>query len=397
MENTGQTLIRVVSVIALFAVLVGVGVFLGSRLASGSKGPQGLAGENGAMWYFGASAPSSGTGHENDYYLNNSTWDIYRKSSGSWVLIGNIQGATGATGAQGPAGSTGATGPQGAQGPTGLPGATGPQGPAGATGPQGLAGENGATWYFGSSAPSSGTGHDNDYYLDNSTWNVYHRLSGSWVLIGNIQGATGATGAQGPQGPAGAQGPVGPPGYGFASYVVAAHDSIDNENADFVCDGVDDQITIENVIDNYLPSTGGSIYFREGTYILSDNLIISKSNVTLFGGGSSTVLKREDNNNENMRLIYASGKANLLIQNLSIDGNKANSDNGTTDGIYFDHVDNSKIVGCWIKNQTDVDIYLNISNNNIVVMNTIQYTTPLPAIYQFGGSSNNTIDSNVTI
>jgi parallel beta-helix repeat protein len=381
MENTGQTLIRVISVIALFIVLVGVGLVLGYRLA-GSKGSQGPAGENGAMWYFGASAPSSGTGHENDYYLNNSTWDIYRKSSGSWVLIGNIEGATGATGPQGPQGSTGATG---SQGPAGAAGSQGPQGPAGATGPQGSqgpAGENGAMWYFGASAPSSGTGHENDYYLDNSTWNVYHRLSGSWVLIGNIKGATGATGTQGPR------------GYGFASYVVAAHDSIDNENADFVCDGVDDQITINNAI-NSLSDNGGSIYLREGTYILSDNIIISKSNVALFGAGSSTVLKREDNNNENMRLIYAFGTANLrttdlLIQNLQIDGNKANPDNGTTDGIYFENVDNSKIVGCWIKNMTEVGIVFNFSNNNILMTNTIQNDTyGYSGVRQLNGSSNN--------
>jgi parallel beta-helix repeat protein len=326
MENTGQTLARVISVIALFAVLVGVGLFLGSRLTSGSKGSQGAAGENGAMWYFGASAPTNSTGIDNDYYLNNSTWDIYRKSSGSWVLIGNIKGATGATGAQGAQGSAGSAGATGPQGPQGSAGATGSQGPAGATGPQGPAGENGAR------------------------------------------------------------------GYGFASYVVAAHDSIDNENADFVCYGVDDQITIYNAI-NSLPPSGGSIYLREGTYILSGNIIISKSNVTLFGAGSSTVLKREDNNNENMRLIYAFGTdnlrtANLLIQNLQIDGNKANPDNGTTDGIYFENVDNSKIVDCWIKNQTHVGIFLKSSNYNIVMMNTIQNDTYSGILKE---NSNNTI------
>jgi parallel beta-helix repeat protein len=377
MENTGQTLARVISVIALFIVLVGVGFFLGSRLTAGSKGSQGPAGENGAMWYFGASAPTSSTGHENDYYLNNSTWDIYRKSSGSWVLIGNIKGATGATGAQGaqgPEGSAGATGPQGPQGSAGS-GTTGPRGP------QGPAGENGAMWYFGASAPSNTTGNDNDYYLDNSTWDIYRKSSGSWVLIGNIQGAVGAR------------------GYGFASYVVAAHDSIDNENADFVCDGVDDQITINAAIAS-LPPIGGSIYLREGTYILSDNIIISKSNVTLFGAGSSTVLKREYNNNENMRVVSALGKdnlriANLLIQNLSIDGNKANPDNGTTDGIYFENVDNSEIVECWIKNMTEVGIFLKSSKNNMVVMNTIQNDT-YNGILQLS-SSNNTLTPNTII
>ena len=319
-------MIRVISVIALFIILVGIGFFVGSRLSGGSKGSQGPAGENGTMWYFGTSAPPNTTGHDNDYYLNNSTWDLYRKSSGSWVLIGNIKGATGATGAQGPegpAGSAGETGPQG------------PQGPAGATGAQGP------------------------------------------------QGSTGATGATGP---------AGPRGYGFASYVVAAHNSIDNENADFVCDGVDDQVTINAAIDS-LSIIGGSIYLREGTYILSDNVVISKSNVALVGAGSATVLRREDNHNENMRVIYALGKANLLIQNLRIDGNKSNPDNGTTDGIYFENVDNSKIVDCWIKNMTEVGIYLRFSNNNIVMMNTIQNDS-FSGVLQVS-SSNNIVANNV--
>jgi parallel beta-helix repeat protein len=302
MDNTGQTLARVISVIALFIVLVGVGFFFGFRLTAGSKGSQGPAGENGAMWYFGTSAPSNSTGHDNDYYLNNSTWDFYRKSSGSWVLMGNIKGATGATGAQGPQGSAGSAGATGAQGP---------QGPQGSQGP------------------------------------------------------AGATGAKGAQGPAGARGP------GFASYVVAAYNSIDNENADFVCDGENDQVTINAAIDN-LSASGGSIYLREGTYILSDNIIISESNVALVGAGSSTVLKIEDNKNADMRVIYAFGVANLLIQNLRIDGNNANQTTGTTDGIYFENVDNSKIVDCWIKNLTEVGIFLRTSNNNIVAMNTIQ-------------------------
>jgi parallel beta-helix repeat protein len=330
MDNTGQTLARVIPVIALFIVLVGVGFFFGFRLTSGSKGSQGPAGENGAMWYFGASAPSNSTGHDNDYYLNNSTWDLYRKSSGSWVLMGNIKGATGATGAQGAQGSAGS---------------------AGATGAQGAQGSAGSA------------------------------------------GSAGATGAQGPQGPQGSQGPAGSRGPGFASYVVAAYNSIDNKNADFVCDGVDDQVTINAAI-NSLPAIGGSIYLREGTYILSDNIIISKSNVALFGAGSSTVLKREDNNNKNMRVIYAYVKANLLIQNISIDGNKANPDNGTTDGIYFENVDNSEIVECWIKNLTEVGIFLKSSNNNMVVMNTIQNDTH-NGIYQLSSSNNTWVPNTI--
>lgn len=63
------------------------------------------------------------------------------------ILIGNIKGPKGDTGAQGPkgdTGATGATGPTGPQGPVGPQGATGPQGPQGETGPQGPTGPAGA-------------------------------------------------------------------------------------------------------------------------------------------------------------------------------------------------------------------------------------------------------------
>jgi len=178
---------------------------------------------------------------------------------------------------QGPQGPPGPAGPQGEQGPQGPTGATGVAGPAGAQGPAGPA---------------------------------------------------GAAGAQGPTGPEGQR------GYGFASFVVAAYNSSDNENADFVCDGTDDQVEINDAIDN-LSAIGGSIYLREGTYVLSDNIVISKSNVALMGTGASTVIKIKDNKNANMRAIYASSKSNLLIQNICIDGNNANQTSGTMHGIYF--------------------------------------------------------------
>ena len=89
------------------------------------------------------------------------------------ILVGNIKGpkgATGATGPQGPAGARGATGAAGPQGPKGETGATGPQGPTGKQGPTGPTGP------AGSQGPQG------------------------------IQGPKGATGPQGPRGP---QGPSG--------------------------------------------------------------------------------------------------------------------------------------------------------------------------------------------
>ncbi len=107
------------------------------------------------------------------------------------------------TGPRGPQGETGETGPQGPAGPQGEKGETGARGPAGDTGPagpQGPAGVNGATWWNGTGVPSSSLGSNGDFYLNLANSDVYNKISGSWVWVANIHGATGAQGPQGERG-----------------------------------------------------------------------------------------------------------------------------------------------------------------------------------------------------
>lgn len=66
----------------------------------------GGGGGGGSTWFDGAGVPSSGTGSNGDYYLNTTNGDVYRKTSGTWSVVGNIkgpQGNAGADGADGPA------------------------------------------------------------------------------------------------------------------------------------------------------------------------------------------------------------------------------------------------------------------------------------------------------
>lgn len=59
-----------------------------------------LAGTPGSIWYAGSGVPSGGLGIDNDLYIRTSNNDIYQKVSGSWVLIGNIQGSSGMPGSE---------------------------------------------------------------------------------------------------------------------------------------------------------------------------------------------------------------------------------------------------------------------------------------------------------
>lgn len=50
---------------------------------------------NANVWRNGSGVPSNNTGYTNDYYLNTSNGDIYKKGSSTWSKIGNIKGQKG--------------------------------------------------------------------------------------------------------------------------------------------------------------------------------------------------------------------------------------------------------------------------------------------------------------
>ena len=172
------------------------------RGEQGIQGAKGVPGEDGAVWYNGIIAPASGTGAVGDYYLDTVTGDVYEKTGATtWTLSGNIRGPQGEQGIQGATGATGATG---SQGPQGI------QGETGATGATGIAG---ATWYSGISDPAGGTGVVNDYYLNTTTYDVFKKTGAStWTVQCNIRGAQGIQGEQGIQGVQGETGATGPQG-----------------------------------------------------------------------------------------------------------------------------------------------------------------------------------------
>lgn len=229
-------------------------------------------GVDGSKWYTAAGVPNQDTGTVDDFYLNSSNGDYYKKTdSTTWTLQGNLKGATGAQGPQGIQGVAGTNGSNGANGNDGLDGSkwytgvgnpedgngvigdfylrssngdyfekTGPTtwtlqgnlkglqgdtGATGATGAQGSAGSNGTNgtngsdgtdgskWYTGSGVPDTGTGVVGDFYLRSSNGDYYEKTGPStWTLQGNLKGIQGDTGSQGIQGPTGPQGDTGPAG-----------------------------------------------------------------------------------------------------------------------------------------------------------------------------------------
>jgi hypothetical protein len=214
---------------------------IGLTGATGPQGPIGLtgpAGTNGTAVLNGTTAPTTSTGNNGDFFINTATNTLYGpKANGTWPvgtsLVGpqgpqglqgptgpqgpiGLTGPTGVTGPQGsiglsgPAGATGASGPQGPIGLTGPTGATGPQGPIGLTGP---AGTNGTAVLNGTTAPSTSTGNNGDFFINTATNTLYGpKVNGAWPAGTSLVGPQGPQGIQGPIGLAGVTGPAGPAG-----------------------------------------------------------------------------------------------------------------------------------------------------------------------------------------
>lgn len=79
--------------------------------------------------------------------------------------------------------------------------------------------------------------------------------------------------------------PAGGAGPWAATRIVAASDSAHPESADYVCDGTADQVEINSAIAS-LPARGGRVLLLEGTFTVSDSVVVGQDFVTLQGQAS---------------------------------------------------------------------------------------------------------------
>lgn len=133
-------------------------------------------------------------------------------------------------------------------------------------------------------------------------------------------------------------------------------------------DGSGDFGTIQEAI-NALTSDGGVIYVKEGTYILTSQITIDKSNISLVGAGRATKLQMSV---DDQMIWLNAGLSGITIQNMFLYG--AGAGNTANDGIVTAPAGagctKCTISGCWIENCGDVGIYLsNTSDEGFIVTN----------------------------
>lgn len=124
------------------------------------------------------------------------------------------------------------------------------------------------------------------------------------------------------------------------------------KDVDYLCDGVADEVEINNAIRSINTDYGAEIIILSGDYNLAAPIfIISKSNIQLTGNGSSTFLRRTYNSTASSGyygMIYLNSVSNGKITNLYLNGNKATYNSTTNHGIHLANSYDCVISGVYV-------------------------------------------------
>ena len=170
-----------------------------------------------------------------------------------------------------------------------------------------------------------------------------------------------------------------------ANFIIAASDSsyLSKLQADFVCDGINDQIEIQAAI-NLLGPRGGIVHLTEGIFYISSAITIHGDGVTLEGSGDAihtthgtTQIYLIDNSDCNM--IESNGK-NPWVRDMVLDGNKDNQASGI--GIYFNMASHPKVSHVAILYTKDTGVYLNSGSGAYFEYFFVEYTDSYSFIYK---------------
>lgn len=110
-----------------------------------------------------------------------------------------------------------------------------------------------------------------------------------------------------------------------ATVVVAASDSLNKAAANYVCDGVADNVEIQAAI-NALPAGGGKVLLLEGTYNCAATITL-KSHTYLCGEGWNSIIFQVAGTNATVleNVTLGGGDHDIHVSDLQIDGNGLNN------------------------------------------------------------------------
>ena len=112
--------------------------------------------------------------------------------------------------------------------------------------------------------------------------------------------------------------------------------------ANYVCDGVADDVQIQAAIDA-LPAGGGTVELTYGTYNITASLVLD-DNINLVGSGWNSIISFTMNDGA----LEAFTKTKIIIRDMKIIGSGNPADVLNT-AIHFEDVTDSQVMNCWIE------------------------------------------------
>lgn len=145
-----------------------------------------------------------------------------------------------------------------------------------------------------------------------------------------------------------------------ATFVVAASDSEHRYEADYTCDGVADDVEINEALT--VAGAGGRVILLEGTYTLADPIAFTNNNQVLEGQGRGTFIDGDGLATDEHAVTIPS-KNNCVIRNLAIQ-----TEDGGTKTCHCIYARGNDIVidGVIIVDSDDIGIYLHTSASGMI-------------------------------
>lgn len=189
-----------------------------------------------------------------------------------------------------------------------------------------------------------------------------------------------------------------------ATMIVAANDSLHKNMANYVCDGVNDDVEIQAALNAVaLPGVMGRVILLDGTFHCATDVLVP-NRTTLEGQGYNTILNfagaaianaitlaGDDIQVKNLRaelaagagigngaatrpnVVYGNGRSQVLLENLLIYGDETVADDNSDlnqCGILIVDSYNPKIINCIVRDCDRHGIHLNNTESGIIKGNT---------------------------
>ncbi len=278
-----------------------------------------------------------------------------------------IRGANGKDGLPGKDGENGKDGQQGPIGPQGIPGINGKNGTDGLDGRDGLDGKDGKDGVKGDKGDKGDKGEDATLSeelkkqinripdIENlAKQNAFNPTMGPSfsdlkTKLSTVTTDSTLTGNGTSTSPLGVS----------ASGTVKSFVTVGFNTADYIVDGVADEVQINQAIQDVNTAGGGTVFIKAGNYSLSSTIVLNHSNIVLMGAGMATNLKTANGSNADGITCSGTGTNNYQIKMLHIDCNRSNNTFGA--GITLNTPYGSRDAQCTIE---DVGIE-HCANNGI--------------------------------